>query len=161
MVLSRPFEPTPLRTSEAHHPLIKLIHRPMSKPLKNLITGEYNDEFKLQKKEAVRSAGSEGVEDGLENGDEGAEQGGEQGDQLVPHWKGTLPIELIEDFSSYPPGGIPLQVRFWDLFHVSHMPDLMCPLYHRMHCHPEILMLGIDPATSALSRTHTHPRIPP
>lgn len=161
VVLSRPFEPTPLRTSEAHHPLIKLIHRPMSKPLKNLITGEYNDEFKLQKKEAVRSAGSEGVEDGLENGDEGAEQGGEQGDQLVPHWKGTLPIELIEDFSSYPPGGIPLQVRFWDLFHVSHMPDLMCPLYHRMHCHPEILMLGIDPATSALSRTHTHPRIPP
>ena len=116
VVLSRPFEPTPLRTSEAHHPLIKLIHRPMSKPLKNLITGEYNDEFKLPKKEAVRSAGSEGVEDGLENGDEGAEQGGEQGDQLVPHWKGTLPIELIEDFSSYPPRGIPLQVRCWDLF---------------------------------------------
>ena len=160
--LSRPFEPTPLRTSEAHHPLIKLIHRPMSKPLKNLITGEYNDEFELQKKEAVRSAGSEGVEDGLENGDEGAEQGGEHGDQLVPHWKGTLPIELIEDFSSYPPRGIPLQVRFWDVF--------PCVPYARPHfplISPDALSSRDSHARNrscdlCTSLAHTHTlRIPP
>ena len=157
VVLSRPFEPTPLRTSEAHHPLIKLIHRPMSKPLKNLITGEYNDEFKLQKKEAVRSAGSEGVEDGLENGDEGAEQGGEQGDQLVPHWKGTLPIELIEDFSSYPPGGIPLQVCDFGICSMCPICQTSCALYitgciviPRFSCSESILR-----PLHSLAHTHT------
>ena len=69
-----------LRVASVHHPLVKHLRAKKLKARKNLLSGEFSDNVT----EATASEANARVES-----------------ELTPHWMGTLPIGLVDDFSVY------------------------------------------------------------
>ena len=79
-----------LDTVSAHHPLVKIVRRKKPKATRNLLSGQEDDAAALAAAEL--DASSPEVE-------------------WIPHWKPALTISIVEDFTAYPPGGVPPQIK--------------------------------------------------
>lgn len=84
----------PLCVASVHHPLVRIVKRKKPKAVRNLLSGEPIDE----KHQVLTDA-------------EVAERDAAPEVEWVAHWKPALAISVVEDFTSYPPGSIPPQIR--------------------------------------------------
>lgn len=77
----------PLSTVSAHHPLVRIVDRKKPKATRNLLSGEDLSEVELAEREMAPEI------------------------EFIPHWKPALTISIVEDFTAYPPNGVPPQIR--------------------------------------------------
>ena len=87
----------PLDTVSAHHPLVKIVRRKRPKATRNLLSGVPDENDAAAKLAAAAEL------------DEEASSRPEI--EWIPHWKPALTISIVEDFTAYPPGGVPPQIR--------------------------------------------------
>jgi len=80
----------PLDTASAHHPLVRVVKRKKPKAVRNLLSGEPK-----ANQSTAESADSNASAPDVE---------------WVPHWKPALTISIVEDFTAYPPNGVPPQI---------------------------------------------------
>jgi len=107
-----------LNVAAAHHPLIKLVKRKVPKATRNLLTGSGDGATSVDDGAtsvddgavidgAKGSSGDSGSSTLLPSPDAEAEAGS---NEIVPHWKPSVILSIVEDFTVYPPGRVPPQI---------------------------------------------------
>ena len=77
-----------LRTTSAHHSLIKIVKKKKAKAMRNLLSGEFENE-------AVAAAATDTAAPDID---------------WVPYWQPALTVQAVEDFTAYQANGVPAQV---------------------------------------------------